>query len=271
MDRTRDWGTRIAHEVSLHEENSFLTLTYSDDHLPDDYSVDLRELQLFVKRLRKEIAPTRIRFYACGEYGDQGNRPHYHAIIFGYDFPDRSAWRKTATGYLTYRSALLEKLWPFGHAEIGTVSRSSGAYVARYCLKKINGPIAADHYTRVHPLTGAVSQVRPEFATMSTKPGIGHGWFERWEADCFPSNFVVIDGEKFPVPKYYKARLKNSFKYPGSRPEKEETLLAIDDFDVLSRKGKQWLRDNPEDLTKERLAVREESRILKQARIKRDG
>lgn len=271
MDRARDWGVRIAHEVSLHEESSFLTLTYSDEHLPDDYSVSVRAVQLFNKRLRKAIAPSRFRFYACGEYGDLGQRPHYHSIIFGYSFPDKVLWRRTRSGYFTYRSPLLESVWPFGHAEIGTVTRTSGAYVARYCLKKRNGARAGEYYRRLHPLTGEVVDVRPEFAVMSSRPGVGFGWIEQWESDCFPSNFVVVNGEKFPVPKYYRKRLRDRYEFPAYAVDARLMEHWLDSRHVAARRGKEWLRDHPEGLTKDRLAVREELQLLKQAKIERDG
>lgn len=146
MDRARDWGTRIAHEATLHEASSFLTLTYRDESLPLDGGLEVRAVQLFLKRLRKKLEPARVRFYACGEYGDSNARPHYHILLFGYDFPDKTVWRKSSSGFLLYRSKILEELWPFGHSEIGSVTPATGAYVARYCLKKVTGPPADDHY-----------------------------------------------------------------------------------------------------------------------------
>jgi len=264
MDKTRDWGVRIAHEATLHDQCSFLTLTYNDESLPQNYSLDLRELQLFVKRLRKAIWPTRIRFFACGEYGDLHLRPHYHVIIFGYGFSDKTLWRKTDRGFLTYISPLLASLWPLGHSEIGTVNSKSGAYVARYALKKITGPPAGSHYQRLHPVTGQVCDVKPEFVTMSTKPGIGSGWFENWERDCFPSNFVMVDGEKMPVPKYYAKKLKD---------RNTSTFWEVDDYERtgIQNRGRKWIRDHAEDLSEDRLATREELRQIKQAKITRDG
>ncbi|MFN7611381.1 MAG: hypothetical protein ACK5QX_10675, partial [bacterium] len=78
LARASQWATRIAHEASLHEANSFLTLTYSNEHLPADLSVDVIALQKFMKRLRKALYPAPVRFVACGEYGENTLRPHYH-------------------------------------------------------------------------------------------------------------------------------------------------------------------------------------------------
>lgn len=259
MDKAQDWSIRIAHEASLSPNNCFLTLTYSDEHLPDDYSVSLREHQLFIKRLRKEVEPTKIRFFMCGEYGEKSYRPHYHYIIFGFDFADKILWRKSLNHYL-YRSPLLEKVWPYGHAEIGTVTASSGGYVARYCLKKISGAPAGSHYQRVNPLTGELVDVSPEFACMSKRPGLGSGWFCQYEGDAFPSDFVIIDGKKKPIPRFYAKKLTGRFLLPSSD---EGSPFAKDDLHLIRNKRRRRARDQRENNTPARLAVREESAHLR--------
>lgn len=276
MDRQRDWSTRIAHEASLYDENSFLTLTYSDEFLPEDYSVSARPLQLFMKRLRKAISPVKIRFFACGEYGDDNGRPHFHAIIFGFGFPDKTPWRKSASGHVCYRSALLEKCWsdpnsekPLGHCEIGTVTRESGGYVARYVLKKVGGRLAPDHYQRVHSVTGELCWVNPEFMVCSTRPGIGSGWFDKYASDAFPSDFVVLDGSKVPVPRYYEKQIAGRSELAGSG---ERPLVSVDDAIVMRRKRLPGKFDprNIANRTDERLATREECLNLKIQRLERD-
>lgn len=206
LERASDWATRLYHEAMSHEESAFVTLTYSDEELPDDYSIHVRHVQLFMKRLRK-ASGVKVRYFACGEYGESTYRPHYHLVIFGLSFPDKTPWRQTSSGYITYRSAFLEKVWPLGHAEIGTVTPQSAGYVARYITKKITGDAAKEHYARVHPITGEQVQVTPEFLVMSNRPGIGSGWFDKFSGDAFPSDFVIVNGQKKPVPKYYKKKL----------------------------------------------------------------
>lgn len=268
MDRARDWGTRIALEASCHDDNSFLTLTYSNESFPDDASVNLRDLQLFFKRLRKSIEPIRVRYYACGEYGDSTLRPHYHVILFGYQFPDLVAWRKAPSGHMLYRSAQLERLWLYGHCEVGSVSREAGGYVARYCLKKISGPPAGDHYHRIHPLTGEFVDVAPEFGVMSTKPGLGQSWLDKYERDAFPKGFLVIDGTKVPVPRYFKNKLTGRFEFADSDPD---SLLVRDDLTATRKKAKAHMKASAADLTNERLATRGEVARLRQQAFKRDG
>lgn len=245
VSRAGDWSVRIHHEAMLHEQSCFLTLTYSDEFLPDDMSVSVVAAQKFMRRLRKKIGHGRVRFFLCGEYGGKTFRPHYHVILFGYDFPDKVLWRRTKTGYDAYRSALLESIWPYGISEIGSVTVESAGYVARYVLKKVNGEDADEHYTRLNPLTGEVKRVRPEFITMSRRPGIGGGWFDQFAGDAFPSDFVVINGSKKAVPKYYVNKLPDA--------EKE----------AIKAKRKLAAEDRWEDSTVRRLNDREESLKLK--------
>ncbi len=140
LDKSKQWAIRCVHEASLYDNNSFITLTYNTEHLPEDRSLEVRVFQLFMKRLRKRFG-TKIRFYACGEYGDQNGRPHYHACLFNHDFQDKKLWKRGKDPSLDlYRSADLEKLWPYGYSSIGEVTFQSAAYVARYIMKKITGP-----------------------------------------------------------------------------------------------------------------------------------
>jgi hypothetical protein len=240
------------HEASQHDENSFVTLTYADQHLPMDGSLSVRAVQLFFKRLRKSLAGRPVRYYACGEYGETNGRPHYHVILFGYQFPDLVAWRRSPTGHYLYRSEKLEKLWPFGHSEVGHVTHQSAGYCARYTLKKLTGEPAAAHYSRPHPLTGVVSNVIPEFGLMSRRPGIGSSWFDQFHSDAFPSDFVVIDGTKRPVPRFYKNKL--------------EDLAALE----ITRLRKNGSRARSANNTDQRLDTREKLQTLRQAKLVRD-
>ena len=118
----------------MYDDNCFITLTYSNQHIPADGSLDVRVFQKFMKRLRKRFGDG-IRFYHCGEYGSLLGRPHYHACLFNFDFPDKYLWKEN-NGQKLYRSPSLEELWPYGYSSIGTVTFESAAYVARYILKR---------------------------------------------------------------------------------------------------------------------------------------
>lgn len=221
----------------MHDDNCFVTLTYDDEHLPMDYSVDVVVFQRFMKRLRKKYGAG-IRFFHCGEYGDKSGRPHYHALLFNFDFPDRKLWKKSSGGDL-YRSASLERLWPFGLSSVGQVSFQSAAYVAGYIQKKVSGDAASAHYRRIHPLTGLEVTVRPEYATMSK--GIGLSWFEAWKDEVYPRDEVVVNGKVVKPPRYYDRKMK----------EQERSLASV------KTKRRKAGEERKEDQTPERLKVRE--------------
>jgi hypothetical protein len=198
LDRSLHWAVRCMHEASLYEENCFITLTYDDDHLPVDGSLDKAHFQKFMKRLRKRFRGRFIRYFHCGEYGEQLSRPHYHACLFNLDFPDKEAIRELASGFL-YRSAILEKCWGHGFCSVGAVTFESAAYVARYCVKKVTGDARFDHY--VSP-DGVV--MAPEYTTMSRRPGIGRSWYEKYSGDVFPWDECIISGRPVKPPRYYE-------------------------------------------------------------------
>lgn len=209
LDRSRTWGFRIIHEASLHDQNCFITLTYDDEHLPGDLSLNKKHFQKFMKRLRKRFHPRKVRFYHCGEYGEQYKRPHYHACIFGLDFDDKELLTDNGE-YKTYTSQVLSDTWGFGFVTVGEVTLESAMYCARYILKKVNGHNADDHYLRCDEY-GVAYWVEPEYTTMSRRPGIGKDWYEKYKNDLFPSDEVPVPGHGvFPkVPRYYEEILRS--------------------------------------------------------------
>lgn len=247
LERSRQWAVRIVHESKMHDENCFLTLTFDDAHLPKDLSLDPRHLQLFFKRLRSRLDPIRIRHFACGEYGDQLGRPHYHAILFGWTPSDKVLLK--GSGELSlWTSPLLSETWGNGFASFGQVSFDSAAYVANYATKKVSGSSAAEHYRGR----------RPEFLLMSRRPGIGAKWFEKFRSDVFPSDEVIVKGISARPPRYYDNLLERvdpgmleRLKVKRSEDsEYFEAHVAGDDlFDFIPTDGP--------DATLKRLAIRE--------------
>lgn len=264
LNHARDWATRLMHEASQHEDNSFLTLTYSDEHLPDKQTLVPDDLRLFLMRLRTSLYPKRIRFFACGEYGGKTQRPHYHLILFGHAFrEDRYPWQLIRDN-LYYRSAALEALWPLGHALISDVTTKSAGYVARYSVKKANASTAAGHnpYLRINPETGEIWTVLPEFIRMSRRPGIGFNWIDRFASDAFPSGFLITDGKKTPIPRAYTRRLKEHHEnYSDSIGH---------GIDAVEHQRHEHALKHVEDRTPERLATKEELLRLRTERLQRD-
>lgn len=260
LEYSRQWAIRCIHEASLYENNCFITLTYNDENLPwrndngelcvDKSSGELlptlnkRDFQLFMKRLRKKYGEG-IRFFQCGEYGSLG-RPHHHAILFNFEFPDKELW-SIRHGVKLYRSPRLEQLWPFGFSTIGEVTYESAAYVARYIMKKVKGDKADEYYCGR----------QAEYITMSRRPGIAREWYEKWKGDVYPHDYVVIrNGLKCRPPKYYDYLFDI---------ENEEGFLKVKSNRIIRLKD--WLKkgeDGPD-----RRAVREECLKLRVKRLVR--
>lgn len=132
----------------------------------------------------------------CGEYGPQLLRPHFHACLFGVDFDDRLYHGTGESGADAFTSAQLQRLWPSGFSTVGDLTFESAAYTARYCVQKVTGKDAAQYYRGLEP----------EYNHSSLRPGIGRGFFEKWQSDIYPANHVVINALETKPPRYY-ARL----------------------------------------------------------------
>ena len=223
---SREWALRCMHETQVSGDGSFVTLTYDDEHLPEDWDLHYRDFQLFMHRLRKRI-PRSGRFFMCGEYGDEFGRPHFHSILFNCVFSDR-VFYKTVDGVDYYTSDLLSRLWGNGFCLLGDVTMASAGYVARYNLKKITGPAAGAAYQFVTP-DGVVVDRTPPFSQSSLKPGIGAAWFEKFHADIFPCDFLVYAGKKFPVPRYYTTLYERMSERGAERVKKKRAVSARDE------------------------------------------
>lgn len=206
LKRAQSWALRCVHEASEHEKNCFVTLTYDQAHVPFDGGLHVRDWQLFAKRLRKRVGS--FRFFHVGEYGEMNLRPHYHALLFGIDFREDSSLFVRRKGYDIRVSPTLSTTWGLGFATVGDLTFESAAYCARYAMKKITGPRAEEHYRRIDVETGEEFNVRPEYVTMSRRPGIGSDWFRKYGDEVFPDDFVVHNGKKFPVPRFYDRELE---------------------------------------------------------------
>jgi len=77
LERSRRWAVRCMHEAQMHRYSCFLTLTYSDEFLPSDGTLVLKDFQDFMKRLRKRVV-NQVRVCAGNLFrdisGDIGGR-----------------------------------------------------------------------------------------------------------------------------------------------------------------------------------------------------
>lgn len=206
IDRSKQWALRCVHEASLHRDNCFITLTYAPEHLPATGTLLHTDFQKFMKRLRKRFSGRQISYYMCGEYGEQNSRPHYHACIFNFDFPDKELYTVRDDVRL-YTSKMLNDIWGLGMCTVGDVTFDSAAYVARYIMKKITGESADEHYISVDPDTGECHKIRPEYCIASNRPAVGLRWFEQYKDDLL-KDYVTAKGVKMSLPKYYDKKFE---------------------------------------------------------------
>lgn len=152
INRRRVWAHRILLESFKHGDSCFVTLTYREEDVPP--VLVKKHYQDWLKRLRRFLAPSKIRFFLAGEYGELTGRPHFHAALFGLD-------AYTAGGD-DGRGGVLQQTWPYGFTFAGQLTWESAQYIAGYLTKKV------------------VSDERSvkEFSRMSLRPGIGAGSME---------------------------------------------------------------------------------------------
>ena len=254
LERSRQWAVRCMHEAQMYERNCFLTLTYDDVHLPQGNDLIYRDFQLFMKRLRKRFGDN-IRFYMCGEYGEQFGRPHFHACIFNFDAPDKVLYRRNRDGDDLFKSDILCDIWSKGFAVVGALTFNSAAYVARYVMKKLSVP------NGVHPkyvdldANGNIFVRKQEFTNMSRRPGIGAPWLRKFQTDVYPSDFVVINGKRMRPPRFYDGQYE---------------IVAPSDMARLKARRVRAGRVHADNNTPERLKAREIVQMSQLSRLKRN-
>ncbi len=223
VDHRLMWSIRIIHEACMHNDhygNSWATLTYRDPsacnkeqykngkHIDKQGQLNPCHVSAFIRSLRKGNQDHKIRYFYCGEYGDDNQRPHYHICLFNHSFSDQYLWEDNE-GLYTYTSEELQKHWPWGFTTVAELNLRTAAYTAGYALKKITGKRAEDHYLRCDEY-GVAYWLLPEYIRMSTgrgKPsGIGAGFYEKFKKDIFPADKSPVPGhgERQLVPRYYQ-------------------------------------------------------------------
>jgi hypothetical protein len=253
------------HESKMYKFNVFLTLTYSDEALAEDQSLNKEHHQLFMKRLRYKYAQKTIRYYHCGEYGDTTFRPHYHSIIFNLDFEDKTFHGRSKSGEPVYISRELDGLWSYGDCYIGEVTFESAAYCARYCVKKLTGPAKS-----------AYAGKQEEYSTCSRNPPIGASWLQKWQGDVYPLDACVHKGKKLRVPRAYDRFIEKLEKPKGiwqshESGDFEQFYPSLERSPMEKLKGKRARKAalHKEDQTRDRLDVIEELTQLRVDRLAR--
>lgn len=203
MAYVRQMTTRGLHELATAGPSCFLTLTFDDEHLPKDWCVSVRDMQLFLKRLRRAGFP--LRYLACGEYGDINQRPHYHAILFGQIFKRGSTEvEPSRSGLPQWTHPVVEAAWGHqGRIRIATAERDSIAYVSGYIYKKQSyGEKLVALPEQLPGMPFPVYRTQP-FVLASKNPGLGLNYFAANAENIIARGNVVSHGREVPIPRYY--------------------------------------------------------------------
>ena len=292
-----EWSVRCAHEFQIRGKGSFITLTIDDTKAnlfleeknlrhyckrckdgnryikyPISYTLCKGLIQDFLKRMRDNLYKkygVKIRYFGCGEYGSINERPHYHVLIFGYDFPDSVQIRTSNKGVPLYHSEELQSMWKYGLITVQEVNHRACMYTAKYCLKKMK---FCDDIQEQEQYYGR----EPEFIFMSkgscqpnrcpyiddiiknckglnslrnlknpycdkcsyTRGGIGYDWFKHYYLDILKIGYVTLDGVKYPIPKYYLDILKltDETLYDKYKIKVIHRIDELDEKDISQKK-----------------------------------
>lgn len=171
INKSRIWSTRLMLERYDHEKTAFVTLTYNNFFLPNNFNLFPKDVTLFFKKLRERYGK-KVRYYYCGEYGEQTGRPHYHIALFGIGEEDTGVIEKSWT----------IKGYPLGNVHVGDLSKDSIRYICGYIMKGANKYVD-ESKAKNKPFAEKVNEIlggrRPEFQRMSRNPGIGAKAIER--------------------------------------------------------------------------------------------
>ena len=281
LNYSKDWATRLTWECKKHEHRYFITLTYDEENLPlyermqyidkDSYKYEFEndgtwtgslrpeDVTKFIKRVRKKYtnpdgSNRDIKYFYAGEYGEKGQRPHYHMILFGVPLDIKQFYDCHIDGNhkAHWKSKELDELWGIGLVDVAEVEWGSCAYVARYCMKKINNDNDGLEYAK----QGKIK----EFVRMSRRPGIGVRYYNENKEHIYENDEVIITSVKDKVnvikpPKAFDQRFKK--EYPQwwetikesraaaaerSRQIEKELTEGISDLELYERKAQKLLK-----------------------------
>lgn len=225
------WATRGSKELAQWDTSVFITLTYDEENLPHDNSLRKKDVQDFIKRVKKRFKSTKenpIRQTYCGEYGSKTHRPHYHVILYNCEFADKKKHYISDGGHQVFTSEVLRTLWGKGNAEFGYATAASIAYLYKYILKKKSrkekqaGPLVIER-------DGITFEVAHEFIESSRNPGIG-AWLR--DSESVKKGYLSVNGVRKKLPKYYMEWLRKN------DPETFDKLSNIK-FDFMSKLPKE--------------------------------
>lgn len=235
FNRRRVWAHRIMLEATQHSASSFVTLTYCDSCLPSDGSVNKKHLQDWLKRLRKAVTPSKLRYFAVGEYGDQTQRPHYHLAMFNLPtcHYGQTRWVERERACCP-ACAVVKETWLYGNSFLGALTVESAQYVSGYVTKKMT-----------HSSDPRLGTRQPEFALMSLRPGIGATAMDYVASDMMQFNLEETQADVpsalrhgsrlLPLGRYLKRRLRERIGRAPEAPENPELKAEMLELRKVAR------------------------------------
>lgn len=193
----RQWAIRITHESRCWPENCFLTLTYDEEHLPAGKTLVKRDIQLFIKSLRKAVKGP-VRYYLAGEYGSKNGRPHYHLALFNIGTHSECFKNRRFDGKRKGYWCTID-FWDKGQCFVGSLTEDSARYISGYIMKKVKGKHSHSHYVNLG--------IEPEFSLMSRRPGIGSLWLDKHVDFVREHDFVYFKQKKANLPRFYRLKV----------------------------------------------------------------
>lgn len=249
--RAIEWATRAKHEISLHKENCFITLTYDNDHRPD--GIVKQDFQKFIKRLRKKYKPNGLRYMVSYEYGSKTNLPHMHAILFGYNFKKQKLL-KYNKGNPLFISEDLSSLWDKGFHSIAEANEKTAYYIASYALKGNDKEV-------VNEESGEINQFR-DCMDVSKRPAIGLEYF------CKNAEQIVHSGN---IPRYYQKKLEEKEWCLDKFPEYEKTIKKFPELlDKLDEIKMSQIKDRSDHEIYSKFVIKDNKNTLHSSNFRED-
>lgn len=250
LNKSREWTARLLLENSTSADSAFLTLTYNDDHIHKQGYLVPEDLTKFIKRYRRKNEPTKIRYFAVGEYGTATWRPHYHLAVFG----DNELFNHT-----------LESIWGKGFTQAGDFSQHTAKYITGYIAKKLS-----------REYNCFLGEKPKEFMRCSThNGGIGYGAIRRIaqalkKEKTYDNRIlreVSFGKKKLPLGRYLTKKLAEELGIQPSQFERDFENHQEEIFNNYLTSDGKFIFNIIEDNKPKRLAMEKRSKIYKQKRI----
>lgn len=269
MEHARQWAIRCMCEQQITEEKGkrscFATFTYNEENVPYVESESMegvyhqtlfkRDMQLYIKRVRKK--GYKFRYFCAGEYGGRFERPHYHAIIFGYVPTGLQLVDISDSGYNVYNSDEMDEDWTHGLTYVQELCFETAFYCAGYALKKLSGK--GEYFEKKYGVKDASEYYdgkQPEFVTMSRRPGIGAEFYDKYRKDMYPKDRLKMNNVEMLPPRFFYEREKRNGQLENLQKgkwNKATSRLSPTDIERAKAKRVKKLEDLPEEIKSKRL------------------